>query len=85
MNQDEIITRSLEILGDRIAAVHVKDFVVENGERVIVPPGKGILNFELLFKILKKKKPFVEIILENIQEEEIEKAVKYMKEIYEKV
>ena len=58
MNQDEIITRSIDLLGDRIAAVHVKDFVLENGERVIVPPGTGIMNFELLFKLLKKKKPF---------------------------
>ena len=84
-NQDEIITRSLDILYDRIAAVHVKDFIVENGERVIVPPGKGILNFELLFKILKKKKPFVEFILENIKVEEMDEAVKYMKDIYNRV
>ncbi len=84
-NQDEIITRSLDILGDRIAAVHVKDFIVENGERVIVPPGKGILNFELLFKLLKKKKPFVEIILENIEVEEMDKSINYMRGIYERV
>lgn len=84
-NQDEIITRSLDILSDRIAAVHVKDFIVENGERVIVPPGKGILNFELLFKILKKKKPFVEIILEDIAVDEMDKSINYMREIYERV
>lgn len=85
MNQNEIIEKSLEILGSRIAAVHVKDFIVANGERIIVPLGKGILNFELLFKILKKKKPFVEFILENIKEEEMDNSIKYMKEIYERV
>ena len=82
--QDEIIERSLDILSDRIAAVHVKDFIIENGERVIVPSGKGLLNFELLFKILKKKKPFVEFIMEDIREEFMEESIKFLRETYEK-
>ena len=75
LKQDEIINSMFDLLGDKIVAVHVKDFTVENGHFVDgIAPGKGMLNYEL---ILKRLSPDVPIIGEGFDEFDTVRAYEY--------
>ena len=42
--QDELVRKSFELFGDRIVAIHAKDFVYENGEIKLASIGQGQFN-----------------------------------------
>ncbi len=62
--QDEVIEHAFSRVGSRIIACHAKDRIIEQGQIVTVPPGKGQLNYDLYFQLLQRYKPEVDIIME---------------------
>lgn len=63
--QQRVVAESLALFGDRIIAVHAKDFVVEaNGLRT-VPAGQGQFAYGPLLRHLAARKPHVSILLEE--------------------
>ena len=72
--QDDIINETFSLLGDRIAAVHAKDFLIENGKLISALPGTGMLNYKLLMKNIYKYIPDVPIILEGVPDSDAQKA-----------
>ena len=68
-----------------MVALHAKDFVVENNIIRTVPAGTGKLNYELIFKRLKEKKPYIHILIEDIKEEYMGGTMRFITEVYEKV
>lgn len=81
-NQDDLIKRSFELFGDRIVAIHVKDFLYEDGEIKLASIGKGSLNYKLLLSLIKERKPYIDVIMENTNEEDLDESIKYITEIY---
>ena len=81
-NQDDLIKRSFELFGNRIVAIHVKDFLYEDGEIKLASIGKGILNYKLLLSLIKERKPYIDVIMENTTEEDLDESIKYITEIY---
>jgi L-ribulose-5-phosphate 3-epimerase len=81
-NQDNLIKEAFELFGDSIAIVHAKDFVIKNGTIVTTAPGKGELNYELLLKFIKERKPFINILLEDIKEMDMEESMRFIRNIY---
>ncbi len=73
-NQDKIIEEAFELLGDRMAAIHVKDYDVVDGHIKGVVPGDGRMNFELLISLAEKYKPNIPFLLEGVTEENINKV-----------
>lgn len=69
-NQDKIINDMFELLSDKIAVMHAKDFVVENGKLKLTQLGKGLLNYKLIFNNLKKYNMNIPIISEEMPDEE---------------
>jgi L-ribulose-5-phosphate 3-epimerase len=84
-NQDEIIKEAFELLGDRMVIMHAKDFIVENDQVKSVPAGKGLLNYELILRELKSRKPYINVLMEDTQDPNIEASMKYLKDIYSRV
>ena len=82
--QDEIIRTAFELCGDDICCMHLKDFVVENGEVKSVISGRGMLNYPLLMSFVKTYKPFVHCLLEDTKPENAAEARKFVEEQYEK-
>lgn len=80
--QDEVIEKSFELFGDRIAIIHAKDFIIDGGQMKVVEAGSGLLNYRLLLKLIKTHKPYIEILLENAKEETIHESIQYLKELY---
>jgi sugar phosphate isomerase/epimerase len=65
-SQERFFARTFEAFGDHIAAVHIKDFRIEGGKkRGDLPIGSGELDWDALLSILIRKKPGVDILLEN--------------------
>ncbi len=83
--QNDIVKKSFDLFGDKISIIHVKDFIIENGiKNGNLPAGKGIFNLELLFKLCKKRKPYISLLLENNNNESFDECIHYVKNIYEK-
>lgn len=81
-NQDEIIREAIELFGDRIAIVHAKDFIVEDGKLKFTAVGRGQLNYDLVMQLIKPIKPHINFLMESTTEPYIDESVKFIKEKY---
>jgi sugar phosphate isomerase/epimerase len=81
LKQDEILKECFELFGDKINAIHTNDFIIENGEKKIVNVGEGILNYRLLFELIEKYKPHVDMLLENYQLGTRSKIINYLENL----
>ncbi len=85
-NQSEVINEVFELIGDEIVCIHAKDFIVDkDGEIKSVISGDGLLNYELLLNIVKRRKPLIHVLLEETNENNVLYAKEYLEKIIEKV
>ena len=82
--QEEVMAEAIALFGNRIVVLHAKDFIIENDKVKMVPVGTGQLNYDFLFKHLKKQKPFINILIENTQEPYISKSIVFLQESFAK-
>ncbi|MBU3099027.1 MULTISPECIES: sugar phosphate isomerase/epimerase family protein [Clostridium] len=83
--QDEIIKKSFELFGDKIAIIHAKDFVYDDGKVKQVSIGSGKFNYPLLLSLIKERKPYIDIILEDTVPTDLDSSIKYIEELYKKI
>lgn len=81
----EIIQRGFDLFGDRIAVFHAKDFIFDNGEIKVVPPGKGLLDYKFFLKKIKESKPHVEVLIEDLKAEDMDEAIGFIQKTYAEV
>ena len=80
-DQDNIIRKMFELLSDRIAVIHLKDFKVEDDTIRQCPIGEGMLNIPLLLSLANEKKSQIPIILEETKGQDSITAKNYLKGI----
>lgn len=80
-DQEKIMDDCFHLWPDRIKGIHAKDFVVENHELRIVPPGTGGMNYPYLLTLLKQNKVRVDIILENCSPHAVPSSVAYLNDL----
>ncbi len=83
-NQEDMMKEAFEILGDDIAIIHLKDFDVEDGKIVSRQIGEGIFKFDVLMKLIKERKPFIQATLEETTPETAMRSKAYVEAIYNK-
>ncbi|MCL2171310.1 MAG: sugar phosphate isomerase/epimerase [Defluviitaleaceae bacterium] len=81
--QEELFDDVFTLFGDRIAALHLKDFVIEGDKKREVPIGEGILDYPALFKRIKAHKPHISALIEGGRAETFALNKKYLLEIFE--
>ena len=81
-DQDEIMQQAFDLLGNDIAVIHAKDFVVENNNIISVAAGTGGLNYPLLLKLVKQHKPYVHVTLEDTIPSNAIAAREFMEKTY---
>ncbi|MBS4195123.1 sugar phosphate isomerase/epimerase family protein [Lederbergia citri] len=81
--QEEVIEEAFVLFGDRMVAMHAKDFVIEDSWIKMVPVGTGLLNYDVVFKHLKRRKPFINVLLENTREPYIDNSIEFLREKYQ--
>lgn len=84
-SQGDIIDEALEKLGERIVAIHLKDFVIKDDKIEFASMGKGLLDLERILGFVKKERPWMFLLLEGTREEDLEGAVRCIRDVYEKV
>lgn len=77
--QDKLIEDIFKYFGNKIATVHFKDFKVENNNLIRVSPGRGILNYNLLLREMKKYN--INGILDEVPKKDLEFSKKYIENI----
>ncbi len=82
--QERVIGESLELFGDRIAIIHAKDFVVENGGFTCVSAGLGMLRHDLVMKFAVEHKPGISIVLEDTNEQKAQVSRQFLLRVAEK-
>lgn len=80
--QDAILEEAFTLLKDDIIAIHSKDFVIEDNKVISKITGEGILNNDLLMKLVKKNKPLIHILLEGTKPENVEFAKEFITKKY---
>lgn len=83
--RDEIIAEAIDLLGPDIAMVHLKDFIVENGDLTSVACGTGEMNYEAILKFMKEQKPYVHATLENTKPENAVATKEFIQNIYDRL
>ncbi|TCL56828.1 sugar phosphate isomerase/epimerase [Hydrogenispora ethanolica] len=83
--QDRIIGESFDLFGDKIVAIHSKDFVVEDGRLKLVPVGQGMLHHELLLKTVKNAKPYINFLLEGANPATVDTSLAFLERLYQQV
>lgn len=79
--QDEVIGRALRLYGDRITVLHIKDFVMVNGEPRFENVGDGLFHYEPLLRWIKTEKPRIAMLLENSAPGRCHKDIEYLEKL----
>lgn len=61
----EIIQEAIELLGEDVAVVHLKDFKVQDGKLLSMGAGMGEMDYTGLMQFIKKEKPYIHATLED--------------------
>ena len=77
--QKRVIDRAFAYYGDRIGALHVKDFVFDGQEQLFRHVGDGLFRYEPLMKHVKERKPHIAMLLENSSRERYHEDVKFLR------
>ncbi len=84
-SQRQAVEKAFAYYGDRIGALHMKDFVYENGVQQFRHVGQGDFCFEPLLKLVKERKPHVAMLLENSSRDKYRGDVEYLQRMYDGV
>lgn len=82
-NREEIFTEAIDLLGEDIAMVHIKDFVVKDNELVSVAAGTGEMDYSQIIRFMKEKKPYIHATLENTVPENAVAAREYIQNLWD--
>lgn len=82
--QERVIRQAFEYYGDRISALHVKDFVFDGQNQLFRHVGEGLFCYEPLMKLIKEKKIHIPVLLENSSRERFHSDVAFLQEIYDR-
>ncbi len=79
--QDDTINKAFDILGDKIYAVHIKDFTINGDEKKFATTCTGQLNIKLLFERMNGLKKLPDIILDELPVASYDTALENLKKI----
>lgn len=63
--REQVIGDAISKLGDRVAVVHLKDFVREGDELRACAAGTGEMDYTQVLRFMKERKPYLQATLEN--------------------
>lgn len=64
-DREHVFAEAMDLLGDHIAMVHIKDFVRRDGKLISVAAGTGEMDYTNILRWLKERKPYIQVSLEN--------------------
>lgn len=84
-DQVAIVEEAIDLLGQDVAMVHIKDYTVEDDRMTSVGAGFGRMDYTALLKFMKTRKPFIHATLEDTTPENNLQAKEFILKMYEKI
>ncbi len=81
--QVAIVDEAIELLGEDVAMVHIKDFKVEDGKMISVGAGLGQMDYTSLIKFMKNRKPYIHATLEDTTPENNIQCKEFIQKLYD--
>lgn len=78
-----LIDEAIDLLGEEIAVVHIKDFDVKDGRVVSRGAGLGQMDYTNLIRFMKYRKPFIQATLEDTKPENNIQCKEYIQKLYD--
>lgn len=82
-NQVAVVDEAIELLGEDVAMVHLKDFKEEGGKLLSMGCGLGQMDYTSIIKFMKERKPYIHATLENTKPENCQQVRDYILKLYE--
>lgn len=82
MYQDEVIEEAIDLLGEDVAVVHMKDFVIRDNSIISVAAGSGELNYKPIIDFVRARKPYIHCTLENTNPDNAVAAKEFIQNMY---
>ncbi len=80
--QKEICREAIEILGDDIMMIHIKDFMWARDHLEFCGAGLGMMDYSDIIKYIKTRKPHIHVTLEDTTPKTAVVARKHMEQLY---
>ena len=84
-DRERVIGEAMDKLCDRIAVVHLKDYLPEHGQLKNVAAGTGRMDYSAILAFLKARKPYVQATLENTDDTNAVQARAFIERAYTKM
>lgn len=81
-NHVEIIKEAIDVLGEDVAVIHLKDFQMTAKGLISVAAGTGQMDYGDLITFIKKDKPYIHATLEDTLPENAVAAREFIQELY---
>lgn len=82
-DQKEICKEAIELLGDDIMMIHIKDFMPNGDKLDSMAAGLGMMDYSDIMKFVKERKPHIHITLEDTKPENAVAARKHMEKLFD--
>lgn len=83
--QEDIMKGAFELFGKDISVIHAKDFKINEKKIIAIPSGTGLLNYDLLLRLIKEYKPYIHVLLENTEPDNAVSTRRFLEEKYENI
>ena len=77
--QERVIGDAFDLFGDRIVAIHAKDFVIEQDQFTPVAAGLGKLRHDLVMRFAVDEKPGISVLLEDTTEHTAQQCAQFLR------
>ena len=81
--REKVIGDAIEKLGDKVAIVHLKDFVPAGGDLKSVAAGTGEMDYTHILRFMKERKPYIQATLENTTNDNAVAAREFLERAYD--
>lgn len=83
--RNDTIANAINLLGDYVSIIHIKDCVLENGDVKSIGAGEGDMDYTQILEFAKARKPYIQATLENTKPETAEKSRLFIQNQYDKL
>ena len=83
--RERVIGDAIEKLGDRVAVVHLKDYVPAGDDLKSIAAGTGEMDYTRILRFVKERKPYIQATLENTTNDNAVTSREFLEHAYEAI
>lgn len=81
--REQVIGDAIEKLGDKVAVVHLKDYVPAGDDLKSIAAGTGEMDYTQILRFMKDRKPYIQATLENTTNDSAAASREFLERAYE--